>query len=271
MGRTLYIYGKDDVFATVDGPSLWIKRPMKAGQRIPFSLISRVYLIGNVRLNSEVILALAENNIPLLVARASGHDRAVLLPYNHRLPRLYSEQKAILENENNNKRYVKWIHTYRSYFLLKVINKFLPKERKKRDIGEGDYQFLLQRFLMPANKQLWPVVKKPIAFLFRGLIVENLQKSKLDLHLGGYFRRANFGFVLDLCFLLEAKVDEQTIMFFQQKNYQSYFEFDGRTIKLNKEGYQNVINRFENKQKELTEQINKVIDDFCCLLRELRS
>jgi len=68
MGRTLYLFENDGITATLDGPSLWIERPLKAGQRIPLRLISRVFLVGEIKISSTAILALAEHNIPLVLA-----------------------------------------------------------------------------------------------------------------------------------------------------------------------------------------------------------
>lgn len=266
MGRTLYLFENDGITATIDGPSLWIERPMKAGQRIPLRLISRVFLVGHIKISSTAILAFAKHNIPLIIATKSGKDRTALLPYNHRLPKYYKEQRVILENNNNIKRYMDWLDTYRNYLQLRL----LPHERIKNEIGEGDYKILLRKF-MPKDLAYWFLVKNTISYLLRGLIIENLLKAKLDLHVGGYFRRANFGFVLDMGYILEAKADEQAIMFFKQNNFQSFFQKEGRQVELTIDGHKNIVHRFENKRDLLAGEINKIIDDFFNLVRELQT
>ena len=270
MGRTLYLFENDGITATIDGPSIWIERPMKAGQRIPLRLISRVFLVGDIKISSAAILAFAEHNIPLIVANNSGKDKTALLPYNHKLPKYYKEQRVILENKNNINRYMEWVETYRSLMQIRVIKRFLPGEKIRNEIGEGDYKLLLRK-LMPQDLNFWFAVKDTVSYLLRGLIIENLIKAKLDLHIGAYFRRANFGFVMDMSYLLEAKADEQAIMFFKQKDYQTFFQKESNLVKLTKDGHKNIVHRFENKRDALDGQINKIIDDFFNLVRELQS
>jgi len=269
MGRTLYLFENDGVTATLDGPSLWIEKPMKAGQRIPLRLISRVFLVGDIKISSAAVLALAEHNIPLIIADKFGKDRTALLPYNHRLPKYYKEQRVILENNSNIKRYMDWVETYRNFFQIKIIKKFMPLKGIKNDIGEGDYKVLLRK-LMPKDLAYWFPVKNTICYLMRGLIIQSLVKAKLDLHVGGYFRRANFGFVMDISYILEAKADEQAIMFFKQNNIQPFFQKEGREVELTKKGHKNIVHRFENKRVMLEGEINKIIDDFFNLIRELQ-
>jgi hypothetical protein len=270
MGRTLYLFENDGITATLDGPSLWIERPLKAGQRIPLRLISRVFLVGEIKISSAAILALAEHNIPLVLAAKSGKDKTALLPFNHMLPKYYKEQRVILENNNNLKRYMDWVETYRNYLQLKLIKKYMPYERIKNEIGEGDYKILLRK-LMPKDLAFWFPVKNTVSYLLRGLIIENIIKAKLDLHVGGYFRRANFGFVWDMNYILEARADEQAIMFFKQKDFLSFFQKQGRQVELTKDGHKNIVHRFENKRDSLEGQINKIIDDFFNLVRELQT
>lgn len=270
MGRTLYICENDKVVATVDGPSIWIERPMKAGQRVPIRLVSRVFLVGEVKISSEAILTLAEHNIPLIVCRMSGEDKAVLLPFNHKLPRYFKEQRIILESKQNIMKYMNWVETYRNYFQIQVLKKYFPNLKRKNELGESDYKLLLTK-LVPKNKALCMPVKQAVNYLIRGLLIENVNKAKLDLHLGVYFRRVNFGFVLDLSYLLEPKADEQVILFFKQPNYGRFFEQNNGKMTLTKEGHRNIVHRFENKREELETEIGRVIDDFFHLIREMQT
>lgn len=268
MDRSLYLVDNENIEVTADGPSLWIQKPMKAGQRVPLRLINRVYVIGNIKISSEAMLALAEQNIPLIVSRHSGEDKAIMLPYNHRLPSHFKEQRVILENAINLFKYIKWLKAYRMCLQLRLLKKYFPYLKKSNVLGEGDYEVLLAK-LIPRNKCLTRVVKDVVSFLFKGLITVNLIKAGLDVHTGAYFRRVNFGFVLDLIYLLEAMVDEQVILFFKQPNYSRFVQQCKERVCLTSEGYRNIIHRFENKKSELSNQINKVIDDFFYLIREL--
>lgn len=272
MPKPVYLVGTEDIKTVVDGPSLWIERPGKAGQRIPFRLISRVHFIGDITISSEVILALAENAIPLVVSGLTGDAKAILIPFNHRLPKFHKFQRVILESKSNMEKYINWAVTYRKYFQLKFLKNFFPLLRQANDIGDGDYKEYLGRLTSTDNVR-WQLVKKIVHTLHQGLICEQLKKSGLDPHPGVLFRRVNFGFLLDMSFILEARVDEQTVMFFKQKNHQKYFEYLPSVKKLiiKKEGYRDVVNRFENKREETKIVIDRVIDDFFVLIRELNS
>jgi hypothetical protein len=96
-------------------------------------------------------------------------------------------------------------------------------------------------------------------------------KAKLDLHLGGYFRRVNFGLVLDVALILDPRVDEQCLLFFNQKNWQLLLQTksDGSFL-LTDAGHRNVVHRFENKKAQLGDEIERIIDDYFSFLRELR-
>jgi len=277
MGRTVYLLENEQTMVTIEGPSILVAKPFQAPQRIPLRLISQVYIIGKIKLSSDFILVLAANNIPLLIAENSCCERAVTLPFNHKLPKFFKEQRIILENQTNLNKYINWVKAYRCYFQLQTINRFLPRHlRQKNDIGEGDYQIYLKD-LLPKKRAFLSPVKKTVRFLIRGLLIENIRKAGLDVHVGAYFRRMNFGFILDLGYLLEAKEDEQVILFFKQKNYRDFFESISDQIKnrvsyqLTKEGKKNIVHRFENIKPKLNDQINKVIDDFFYLIREMQS
>jgi len=276
MNRTVYLIENKHLQATVEGPSILITKPGHAPQRIPIKFINKIYIIGKVNIRSDVIYKLSINNIPLILAERSGSERAVILPFNHKLPKFYREQKIILENQQNIKRYTNWIDAYRSYFQHQLIKRFLPKLRQKNGVGEGDYKILLKQ-LWPKNNLLVLPVKKTVTHLMRGLLIEKINKIGLDVHTGAYFRRLNFGFALDMGYLLEPKVDEQVILFFKKKNFYRFFVktphkySNHNKFKLTKEGYRNIIHRFENLKDLLENQIDLILDDFFHLLRELKA
>lgn len=268
MPRALYIVGKEKVKVMADGPSLWVEKCGRAGQRIPLKYISRVYLFGHVEVSGEALIQLAENNIVLIVLKLSGEGKAVLLPFNHRLPKYHKLQRVILENQFNLKRYIEWLDTYRSYFQLMTIRKFISGFENVPEIGEGDYQIYVKSILAVKEELISPV-RKMNRSLLGGLIAEEIIKANLDIHYGGYFRRVNFGFLLDFAYILDSLPDELTILFFKQKDWKDYFVFEQNKIQLNDDGTRNIINRFENKKEQIKDKINNVIDDYFALIREL--
>lgn len=270
MTKPVYIVQDTGIKARVDGPSLWIERPGKAGQRIPFRFISRIHLVGDIRISAEFLLSVAENHIPLVISRMSGDIKAILQPFNHRLPQCHKLQRVILESKRNTERYIEWVKTYRKYHNLKLLKKFFRYLRAAKEIGEGDYVKYLGG-LMPEDYRQWKVVKKIITGLHSGLLIEHINKAKLDIHIGILFRRVNFGFLLDISYVLESDIDEQAVLFFKQQDYKRLFEDVNGSVRINKEGYRNITNRFENKRSFIEMNINRVIDDFFCLARELNS
>lgn len=270
MSRSVYIFENADIKIGTDGPAILIERPGKSPQRIPFNLISRVYLIGNITLNSRLIIALAENNITLIATKLNGEKRAMVMPFNDRLPKFHKLQRMILEDNDRLSKYINWVETYRHYFQLMILRKYYGYLSRVNSIGEGDYKHYIMR-LMPEDKNILQIVNQPIGSLLTGLINERLVKAKLDVHIGGYFRRVNFGCLLDLLYILEAFLDEQTIMFFRQRDHSKYFKTDNGGITINEQGYLNIVNRFENKRQQIESQIDRVIDDYFALLREFSS
>ncbi len=108
MGRTLYLTETEKFKATVDGPSILIDWPNKAGQRIPLRLISRCVIVGNIKLESAVISTLTSHNIPVIFTDISGSELAIAIPYNHRLPNRWREQRIFLETTKNRERFINW-------------------------------------------------------------------------------------------------------------------------------------------------------------------
>lgn len=270
MTRTVYIYENNDLRIGLDGPAVLIERSNKAAQRIPFYIISKIYLVGSVNVTTELLIALADENIPVIVIKQNGEKKAILLPFNDKLPKFHRLQRIILEDYEKLNKYLDWVETYRHYFQLVVLRRVYSHFAKVNSIGEGDYKIYIKR-LMPDDRDVWNIVSRPIGSFLLGLIYEHLIKAKLDVHIGGYFRRLNFGCLLDFFYILEPLQDEEAIMFFKQKDYFQYFDNDKEKLKLNNLGHRNITNRFENKRQQIETYIDKVIDDYFALLREFSS
>lgn len=271
MGRTLYLTETEKFKATVDGPSILILWPNKAGQRIPLRLISRCVIVGNIQLESAVISILASHNIPVVFTNTSGYELAIALPYNHRLPNRWREQRIFLETTKNRERFINWAKLKRMNLQLCLLKKIFPQKIDKFnwEIGEGNYQRLIS-FFQPKEKARWQVIKSFIENLFRSLIIERLSHSGLNLNFGIIHRHDNFGLVLDFSYILEPLIDEQTIQVFKNTKNNEYLEKKEGTWALTKEGLKEVIHRFENKKEQVEEIMEKVIDEFFHLMRELR-
>ncbi|MCX8028365.1 MAG: CRISPR-associated endonuclease Cas1 [Thermodesulfovibrionales bacterium] len=272
MNKTLYINESSKAIVRCDGPSLWIRYPNKSGQRIPVTEIGKVVIIGNVRLDAESITLFTERNIPVVFMTQNGKKYSVAVPFNHHIPKHHKEQRIFYTSFNNVYRYYNWAKTKKSVIQFYMLKRLFKKISKKAptDIGEGNYQIIIKDFLPPNAKKIG-AVKEVIKNLFMTLITNCLLNVDLDPHLGVINRWHNYGFVLDICYILDAEIDMQTIQFFNSKidnslllsknNYGDYF--------LTDEGMREVVIRFENRQDAITDMINSIIDDIFALMREL--
>lgn len=272
MDKTLYINESSKAIVRCDGPSLWINYPDKSGQRIPVTEVAKVVIIGNVRLDAESITLFTERNIPVVFMTHNGRKYSVALPFNHRIPKHHKEQRVFYRRFNNIYRYYNWARTRRKVIQVYMLKRLFKKISKKppKDIGEGNYQIIIKEFL-PANAKETKTVKEVIKNLFMTLITKCLLNVDLDPHLGVINRWHNYGLVLDICYILDAEIDMQTIQFFNSKidislllgknNYGDYF--------LTDDGMRDVVLRFENRQDAITDMINSIIDDIFVLMREL--
>lgn len=272
MGRTLYLTETEKFRAIADGPSIWIDWENRAGQRIPLRLISRCVIVGNIQLETSLISLLAGHNIPIILTNPSGDEVAIALPYNHRLPKHWREQRIFLETKKNRERYIIWAKIKRLTLQLSLLKKLFPRKKGEfnRDLGEGNYQTLISYF-KPKEEAKWLAVKGFIDNLFRTLIIQNLNQAGLNLNLGVIHRHYNFGLVLDFSYILEPLIDEQAIQFFKHHGKEERLERREKKWSLTKEGLKEVIHRFENKKEQVEEIMEKTIDEFFELMRELMS
>ncbi len=272
MERSLYLNDNMKGLTVLrDGPSVWIKDRSIAGRRVPVRLVSRVVIIGNVKIDAMAITLFAENNIPVIFMKRTGEEVAVVIPYNHKLPIHYEEQKILLQSEKNIEKYTNRAKTKRMTLQLRALYRFFKNKGFKfyNEIGEGNYQIILKN-LKPSEDK-WQVVTDIIANLLRGLIIERLIKAHLDLHTGVIHRRHNFGLALDICYIMGAEVDMQALKFFSSPESANWIIKKSGRLELTGPGIQNIIHRFENKRLILTDIVEGIIDEIFELIRELRT
>lgn len=273
MGRTLYLNENRGLRVLRDGPSVWIKWMDRAGQRVPVRLISRVVIIGNVKLDSGTITLFTENNVPVIFMNFSGEELAVAIPYNHRLARHYEEQRVFIETKENSERYTNWANTKRMVIQVGMLRRLFNKKiahKIRFGLGEGNYQELISQ-MKPPDEDKWMVVTGIVSNLFRGLIIEHLLRADLDPHLGVIHRRHNFGLALDICYIMGGESDTQGLQFFRCGKDKPYMERRGNGWAVTDTGMKNIIQRFENRREALTSMIEGIIDELFDLMRELRT
>lgn len=272
MRRTLYLNENKGLRVLRDGPSLWIKWAGRSDQRIPLRLVSRVVIIGNVKIEAGAITLFTEHDIPVIFINHSGEESAVAIPYNHRLAKHYEEQKVFLETAENTERYIKWAEAKRMVIQVNVLKRIYKKIAYKIrfGLGEGNYQAMLSK-LKPSEKEKWTVVTNIVNNLFRGLITEHLLKADIDPHLGIIHRRHNFGLSLDFCYTIEAESDLQSLQFLRCAETGNFVDKTGSTWRVTPDSVKNIIHRFENKKDYLSNMVEITIDEFFELMRELRT
>lgn len=273
--RAAYLNSENTIYITAEGPQLVIIGPQNKIRKIPAKLMNVIYARGKSVIDSSALCLLTRSNIPLIISGARGIEEGILLPYNHKIHKYYREQRIILQSRHNLNRYLTWLERQKRMQQIAVMDKF-SHIGLDRDIGEGNYQIWLKNFLVKIkldnNIKIWNYVRLQVRYLFRGLLVEALLRAKLDIHLGGYHRRVNFGLVLDLNYVLNPRIDEQTILFFCQKDWPDYFiKQSNNQIRLTDEGFKNIVHRFENKKMHICDILESIIDDYIYLVRELRT
>ncbi len=221
---------------------------------------------------SRAITLFTENDVPVVFMDNSAGETAMAIPYNHRLPRHYEEQKVFLETEENTGRYEEWAQAKRMVLQVNVLRKL---ERSLSGqltfgIGEGNYRQALSR-LKPRSEDKWLVVTGIINGLFRGLIMEHVLKADLDPHTGIIHRRHNFGFVLDICYIVGAESDMQAVQFFRSARDVSLMEKRYNGWRATDPGMRDIVHRFENRRVRLSNLIGTVMDEAFELMRELRT
>lgn len=272
MGRTLYLNeSAGDLYVKRDGPSVWVTARETAGRRVPARFLSRVVVMGNVKLDSGAITLFTEHDIPVVFMDNKAEETAMAIPYNHRLPSHYEEQKVFLESEENTVRYEEWAQAKRAVFqadALRRLDRSLSGQLTF-GIGEGNYQQVLSG-LKPKSEDKWSVITGIINSLFRGIIMEHVLKADLDPHTGVVHRRHNFGFVLDICYIVGAESDIQAVRFFRDTGDVSLMERKNGDWRVTEPGMRDIIHRFENRRRRLSDIIATVLDEAFELMRELR-
>lgn len=269
--KALYINTRNKTILTSDGAHLVIITPDNRIQKTPLGEINSLLVRGKVLIDSQAVFLLARNNISMVLAEENGYKDALFLPYNHFLPDHHRGQRIILKSSRNIEKYVYWVKTQRMLQQIIIINRFSPELKIKNELGEGNYQLWIKE-KRPNNIKLWKLIKTSVNTLFKCLISGKLNEARLDIHMGGYFRRANFGLLLDILFIVEPRIDEQSLLFFQQKNWESFIKQEKIDhFILLADGFHNIVHRFENKKSQISDIIDLIIDDYFSLLRELKS
>lgn len=269
MGRTLYLSENSSGMVVLrDGPSVWIKNSENAGQRIPVRLLSRVVIIGNVRLDASVITLFTENEIPVVFLNQNANEIAAAIPYNHAIYTRFKEQENLLRNRNKSACFKRWAGDKKMAIQADVVNRLY--KHGSLHINDSDYAEIIC-FLKPQDENQWIVVKGFINNLFKELATAELLRARLDPHLGIIHNRQSFGLVHDICHIMEAENDIQCLQFFKCSRIDPFIEKQAEKYRISSAGIKSIIHRFENRIHALSAIIKNIMDKLHDLMRELRT
>ncbi len=265
MGRTLYLNEDNSgLLVQRDGPSVWIKGRGSARQRVPVRLVSRVVIIGNIRLDASVITLFTENEIPVVFMNRNASELATAIPYNYAAYSRYKEQDLLLRNRNKALCFKRWAEDKKKAIQADVVKRLY--KHGSLHISESDYAEIIS-YLKPEDENQWMVVKGFINNLFRELIIGELLRAMLDPHLGIINNRQNFGLVRDICYIMEAESDIQCLQFFKCSRIDPFIEKQAEKYRLSSTGIKSIIHRFENRLYALSSIVKNIIDELYDLMR----
>lgn len=265
--RTLYLSKRQDLTVRTDGPSLWIEEKGKAGRRIPLRLIGRVVVSGNILLESDVLILLAENNIPVSFLTRRGTSMVSTI-------RVDSGEGVMRERVEKLKvvpwgipRVKEWLSARRSYFRMETLKRFNPVLHR-RFSTEGFREDLYRRWLhrvAPGGGVVFRVVRG----ILYTCILERLQDIGFDPH-SGFIHREDFGLVKDFLYALAGEMERHVIQFFYRSNGMDHLlTFSDGQSHLTDEGMKDVVFRFENQRERIYCAIDLLLDDLFTLMREV--
>ena len=271
MDRTLYLNEKKGLVVTRDGPSLWIREKDKAGMRIPARLVNMVFIVGNIKIDAGAITLFTENNTPVTLMNKQGEAVGVVMPYNHHFPDHYDEQKRFAERDENPEAFRQWVASMRRETQLAVMKKldwdtaqsFLSKGFKEHNYAE------IIDLRRQSKEGEWKTVHDAARNLLMELVIREIMTANLDPHMGIIKKNCNFGFALDLCSAIEPEADLLTFQFFTSCRWHDFISSAGKRRTLTKEGWKNVVHRFENRKMLIAGRLDSIIRGYFGLLRQV--
>lgn len=153
--------------------------------------------------------------------------------------------------------------------VIKRLSKSAAGVFAEKGFREKDYQRIISEF-KPFKDDRQAVAFRIISNLFREIVIGCIMKADIDPHLGVFHRRHNFSLALDLCHILEAEADMQSIRFLRTSTNKGYLQRGNNGWAISKDGMRDIIHRFENRRKQVQETVERLIDDVFALMRELR-
>jgi CRISPR/Cas system-associated endonuclease Cas1 len=271
MDKTLYLNEKKGLTVMRDGPSLWIREKDKAGTRVPVRLVDMVFIIGNIKMDAGTINLFTENNTPVTFMNKRGEAIGVVMPYNHMLPDHHEEQRKFLQRDENVETFMKWISSMvreTQIAVMKKINWETAQDFLSKGFRDHDYTEIINVHRLSKEAE-WKTIYVVANNLIMEMIIREIMASNLDPHMGVVNRNCNFGFALDLYRIIEPEADLMAIQFFTSCRWHDFVLQTEKQCILTKEGWKNIVHRFENRKKLIAQRLDSILRGYFNLLRQI--
>ena len=101
------------------------------------------------------------------------------------------------------------------------------------------------------------------------MVIQEIVASNLDPHMGMINKNCNFGFALDLYQIISPESDLISIQFFTSCRWHDFVQSSRKNCTLTKDGWKNIVHRFENRKKKLSHGLDMVLRGFFDLMRHV--
>ncbi len=243
MKRTLYLNeNTKGIHVVVDGPSLLIKRPYLADRRVPLGYIGRMLVFGNVLVDSNALITLAQNNIPVFLISKWNCDLSVSLSVQQIIERKSLKVLNIIQNKTKRNLFIKWLKEKRISLKNEILKQFKASNK--------DY-FEVITFFMRLKRKEFKTVYKINKLLIWSLIIEELVKKDFNIHYGILNSRGPFGLVRDYFYVMQHEVVHMALQFSKQRLLKFLDRESYKQAILSFNDVYELVEKFEGKQSFL--------------------
>lgn len=249
----------------LDGPSIMVRVGQGVERRIPIRWLERVVVVGNMELESQLLSRLAAQGIPVLLVERESLKSAVVYKVNENGVQIKKRQHMVFRKAPLSEHVSNWMRSKRREMILKTIKKYSPR-LVNLFLQDGNIECKYQQLIkiLKRNIPSWDTVIGLIRSMMFELLLTIIKKTNFDPHCGAINRGIDFGFVLDLLWIMEPEVDYQAVRFFRIPSR--------RNIKLLSKGnqeFREIVHRFENRKKLVDKEVKFFLDELIDLMRRV--
>lgn len=259
MEKTLYLSENQGLRVRCDGPSLWIERGSRAGQRVPARLVRRVVVVGNVTLDTGSLTLLARRGVPIALLDRRGEPLAMVLGLEDGSLQRRVRQAALSEDREKRERIAAWLDAWERGRQLSLVRRLDPaRARLWRQTGfrQRDYEewIVAQARARAQDSGARAVLRGAL----QELVASEILAGGWDPHAGVRHNGTVLGFVKDCVSVLHPDVDSIWVMLPLRE------QGEPRSERMRK-----VVSRFESARGRLESLVRLMLDQYGRLLLEI--